>query len=85
MSKEEDSERKGPFRRAVVEAGPYLTFGLELCLTMIVWVILGYFLDRWLDTAPWFAAAGALVGMISVFVRIARIGRLPPRETRGKE
>ena len=35
-----DSEG-GAYRRAIKEAGPYLTLGLELGLTMIVWSVIG--------------------------------------------
>jgi len=69
-----DSEG-GAYRRAIKEAGPYLTLGLELGLTMIVWSVIGYFLDRWLDTMPWLTLAGVLVGMISVFIQLARAAK----------
>lgn len=57
------------------EAGPYLTLGLELGLTMIVWAVGGYLLDRWLETTPWLTLAGVLIGMISVFIQLSRVVR----------
>lgn len=83
-----DDSEGGAYRRAIKEAGPYLTLGLELGLTMIVWSVIGYFLDRWLETMPWLTLAGALVGMISVFIQLARAAKRASRtdtETADKE
>ena len=62
-------------RRILRELGPYLTLGLELGLTMIVWSVIGYLLDRWLETLPWLTLIGALVGMVSVFIQLARAAK----------
>lgn len=32
--------------------------------------LLGYFADRWLDTAPWLVVTGIVVGSYSGFLRI---------------
>jgi F0F1-type ATP synthase assembly protein I len=36
--------------------------GVELIAATLTWAGLGWLIDRWLDTAPWFLAIGALVG-----------------------
>lgn len=61
--------------RSLQEAGPYLTLGLELGFTMIAWSVIGYLLDRWLDTLPWLTMAGVVVGMTSVFIQVVRASR----------
>lgn len=49
--------------------------GVQLAGSMLLYVIAGYLLDRWLDTAPWFILAGSLVGMTAFFVQLARIAK----------
>jgi F0F1-type ATP synthase assembly protein I len=36
--------------------------GVELLTATLTWAGVGWLLDRWLDTAPWFLAIGALLG-----------------------
>lgn len=76
-----DSKRpESSFRNAFREAGPYLTLGLELGFTMIVWSVIGYMLDRWLGTTPWLTLAGVLVGMVSLFMQLVRAAKRSERE-----
>ncbi len=63
------------FRDSFREAGPYLTLGLELGFTMIAWSVIGYLLDRWLETTPWLTLAGVLVGMASLFIQLFRAAK----------
>lgn len=56
-------------------AGPYMGLGLQLAGSMLLYVIAGYFLDRWLGTEPWLLIVGAVVGMISFFVQLALVVR----------
>lgn len=67
-----DADRR---RSALKEAGPYITLGLELGLTMIAWSAIGYLVDRWQGTMPWFTLTGVLVGMVSLFIQLARAAR----------
>ena len=77
----DDSRRDSAYRNAIKEAGPYLTLGLELGLTMIVWSGIGYLLDRWLGTLPWFTLAGMLVGMGSLFFQVLRAAKKSKRSS----
>jgi F0F1-type ATP synthase assembly protein I len=36
----------------------------------------GYFLDRWMSTAPWFLVTGALCGLLFGFWQIYQLARL---------
>jgi len=47
--------------------------GWQIASTLVVFTLAGYGLDRWLDTKPWLLLAGAMLGMISVFMQIFRI------------
>ena len=52
---------------------PYMGLGMQMVLTMVLFVAGGYYLDRWLDTAPWLLLAGALLGMVAVFAFLFRL------------
>lgn len=85
MAERPDGNRSSSsFSNAFREAGPYLTLGLELGLTMIAWSAIGYLLDRWLETLPWLTLAGVLVGMISVFLQIARASKKSEGRSNGR-
>ena len=49
---------------------------------MLVYIFIGYFLDRWLDTTPWLMIVGSVVGMIAFYVQLYKlVQRLnPPRK-----
>ena len=55
------------------EASPYLSLGTQVAMTMVAFVVGGYFLDRFLETMPWFILAGAILGMVCIFVRLIHI------------
>lgn len=58
-------------------AGQYVGTGMQLAGSMMVYVLLGYLGDRWLDTEPWLLVAGAVVGMMAFFVQLFRlVGRM---------
>ena len=42
---------------------------------MLVYVLIGYLLDRWLDTEPWFILVGSVVGMVAFFVQLVRLSK----------
>ncbi len=52
---------------------PYMGLGMQMVLTMVLFVAGGYYLDRWLDTTPWLLLAGTLLGMVSVFAFLFRL------------
>lgn len=63
----------GNWQQSVREASSYLSLGMQMALTMVFFVAVGYYLDRWLDTAPWLLLTGAVLGMVSVFVHLFRL------------
>lgn len=69
------SGRDPRWQSSLHDAGPYLTIGIQLAGTMLVYVIGGYFVDRWMDTEPVFLIVGAVVGMIAFFIQIVRLTR----------
>lgn len=55
------------------DAGPYLGLGVQLAGTMIVWVLGGWLLDRWLETTPWLTLVGGGIGMVAFFFQMMRL------------
>lgn len=49
-----------------------VTIGLELVLYIGVCGLLGFWLDRWLGSAPWLLLAGLLVGLLAGGYRFIR-------------
>ena len=54
------------------EAGSHLSLALEPALTMVIWIVIGLLLDRWLDTTPWLVLAGLCIGMASMCIQLVR-------------
>jgi F0F1-type ATP synthase assembly protein I len=54
--------------------------GAELLTATLTWAGIGWLIDRWLDTAPWFLAIGALLGNAAgiylVWLRGKRMDRI---------
>jgi ATP synthase protein I len=71
-----------PGERAVY--GPYLTLGLQLALTVVVFFFLGRWLDGRFGTAPWLMLAGLAVGvaggLTAFLLRAFELGREEDRE-----
>ena len=61
------------WRRSLGEAGPYLGLGMQIALSMALFVAIGYALDAWIGTLPWLTIAGALIGMGAVFYHLVRV------------
>jgi F0F1-type ATP synthase assembly protein I len=59
----------------MIEAGPYLTLGMQIAFGMVLFVGIGYVLDQWLDSTPWGMILGAVVGMVAVFTLVIRMAR----------
>lgn len=45
----------------------YAQLGLELSVSVLIFIFAGYFLDNKLSTRPWFTLSGAFLGIVSVF------------------
>lgn len=68
------------------EAGPYLYIGIQIAGAMVVFVLGGYFADRWLDTSPWLLLLGAVLAMVAIMGSLVRAVRhLDARVQRDRE
>jgi F0F1-type ATP synthase assembly protein I len=51
------------------EWASFLSMGLQLALSVIVFFFLGRWLDGALDTSPWLMIAGLLFGIVGGFIK----------------
>ena len=74
--------RSGTAGRAGTAGGPagaveFLTLGLTVAVTLVGLGALGYLVDRWLGTSPWFTLAGLVLGIAAaVLMTVSRVRRL---------
>ncbi len=57
------------------EVAPYLDLGWRVAVSIVLFTVGGYYLDRWWGTMPWMTVVGALLGMGMVFVQIFQLDR----------
>jgi F0F1-type ATP synthase assembly protein I len=65
--------------------GPYLTLGLQLAITVVVFFFLGRWLDGKFGTDPWLMLAGLAVGvtggLAAFLMKAIALGKEEDRET----
>jgi ATP synthase protein I len=79
MPDQEPTERSDDVASSYRKAAPYLDASWQLTGSVALWVVVGYFVDKWLHTTPWLLVAGAVLGMVTgfylFFKAIAAIGK----------
>ena len=66
-------------RDRTVPAGAveFLTLGLTVAVALVGLTGLGYGVDRWLGTSPWFTLVGLVLGIAAaVLITVSRVRRL---------
>ena len=64
-------------------AGLYLGIAFELPGTILGGLVVGYFLDSYLGTSPWFLIAVTAIAFAGAFVRLVRWAKVFARERDG--
>ena len=54
-------------------AGPAVAAGYTLIAAILIFGGIGYAVDAWRETSPWFLLAGLLLGLIVGFFELAKI------------
>jgi ATP synthase protein I len=60
----------------------YSTLGLEMGLSVAVGALIGYYLDKWLKTEPWFLIIFLLFGVVAGFRSLYRAMKRLERENK---
>jgi len=78
----DSGDKKPSWQDNLHDASPYLTLGIQLAGTMVIYVLAGYFLDRIFETEPILLIVGAVLGMIAFFVQVVRLSKRLSNSTR---
>ena len=62
------------------QVASYSTLGLEMGLSVAVGVGIGYYLDKWLKTEPWFLIIFIIFGVAAGFRRLYRAAKRLQKE-----
>lgn len=54
------------------ELGPFLTLGLQLAISVVVFFFIGYWADSRLGTWPWCTIAGSFIGAVGGLIKFFR-------------
>ena len=80
------SEKSEPqLKKVFNQVSRYGTVGLELGFSIAIGVAAGYYLDGWLDTAPWLTIFLMLCGVAAGFKRIYQVLKSLEREQEEEE
>jgi F0F1-type ATP synthase assembly protein I len=66
--KEQDKDTES--ESSYLKVGKYAAAGLEFPTTILGGLLLGYFLDRYFETSPWFTTVLTLVALVGSFIRL---------------
>jgi F0F1-type ATP synthase assembly protein I len=82
---EGDGEGSRPhWQKSTGLSNPYLSVGWQLAGAMLIYVGIGYAMDRWLGTSPRYLLVGAIVGMFAFFLQLARVVKRMNQETKSR-
>ncbi len=60
------------FQKIVKDSGPAAAASYSLIGSVIILVLLGYFLDECLETKPWLMLTGLVIGLLTGFYGLAK-------------
>ena len=61
------------FQKIIRDSGPVAAVSYGLIGAIILFILLGYYLDRWLGTAPLLMIVGLLIGLGTGFYELSKI------------
>lgn len=65
-----DEDKNTESESLYLKVGKYTAAGLEFPTTILGGLLLGYFLDRYFETSPWFTTVLTLVALVGSFIRL---------------
>lgn len=79
------SSASSAYGSSMREAGPYFGLGIELTISMVFFVIVGYLADGWLGTSPWLLILGIALSIIATGFTLGRVVREANRASAAKK
>jgi ATP synthase protein I len=82
--KNEENEKNG----VMLAVAPYLTLGIQLAITVVLFFFIGKYADEYFGTKPWLMIvlimAGVIGGMVKFFRTVIELGKKEENERSGK-
>ena len=76
------------FAETMKDVSPYLTLGIQLAITVVIFFFLGKYADDYFGTKPWLMTVaillGAVGGLIKFFKTVIDLGKKEEHERRTK-
>ena len=66
--------------KLIKQIASYSTLGLEMGLSVALGVGIGYYLDKWLNTEPWFLIIFIMFGAAAGFRRLYQVAKRLQKE-----
>jgi len=63
----EQHREKESFAEAYRKAAPYLNIGYTWAASVIIFTLIGWYLDKHWNTKPWLTLTGAIIGIVVGF------------------
>ena len=73
QSKENYKKSLNYFQKIIKASGPIAAASYGLIGSIVLLSFLGYFLDKWFETAPWLMMAGMMMGVVSGLYEISKV------------
>jgi F0F1-type ATP synthase assembly protein I len=73
------------FGSSMREAGPYFSLGIEITISMVFFLLLGYFADGWFGTSPWLLIVGIVLSVVATGATLYRVVREMDRASAAKK
>jgi len=61
------------FQKTLRSAGPAASASYTLIGAVIILGLVGYWLDKWLNTSPWLLFSGLILGLVVGFYELAKV------------
>lgn len=74
-----DRRRGRASSSAFRQADRYVAVGFQVALSLVLYLLVGYWLDGFLDTEPWLMLAGAVLGFVSMIFLVVRFANQQSR------
>ena len=67
---EDERTRIRKIGKGYAEAGPYISAGSQYAASIVVCMLIGWWLDGKLGTSPWLLVAGVILGAVAGFYNL---------------
>ena len=84
---QEDGSKIRKVSKGYAEVGPYISAGTQYAASIVVCLLIGWWLDGKYGTSPWFVVSGVILGAVAGFYNLYKtlISGSGGKQGQGKE